>query len=923
VNQERTIEEDRKRPGGLTRRTFFKTAVAGAAFTVAAFMHPTTPAEAEEVAQGGVARFIIGSDLHVPSYDSTTKLPKIFSWMATMSPSRVCLVGDITDNGRLDQYATLNGIINASPISRDRFVFCQGNHETFDPGVLLAPARFKDQMGQDANKLISVAGIPVITLGPNTLSDQWYHDDLSFFQECMDTIDNDDGTTYTRGMPILLLCHHSISDTAYTSEEWNGDYGNDLIDAMKTHHQIIHVSGHSHATVEDARSIDQSLGFTCIQDATLSAYFENERYVPFTMYDPTSGEVSSYPQAGDNFNKAAQCIVIDVLQNGDAVVTRYDLYPLMEGGQARTLFESWTIETSQMIDDPQSGAYQKARVSTAAPKLPQSGAVTVSDGKGTSFAVSFPAFTAGSDSNLDVIHDYRITAQPVDASGTDSGDAQVRRCFSDYFVAPEKRHDHTGEAWKVVVAGLLPATSYKVSVCAETSFYQNDATTGASQPLVFVGLATTKTIAIPDAIIDVDFRRGNASDAMGHTLRPDGGSIVSDTTLVAGSSTSVFETDGTHGYGYTLDADDYGYFKGQSTTECLFKMVDVQSDQCVFSNQQSAGAGLEIEDGNLEFWYNKDSGGKVKPSAAINANEWVYAVAVADGTNVTLYVNGVQAAQVAAGAMKVPSPKTYWVGSDTSAADKDDEYQCKAGTRVALARLYPKALTAAEIKQRYEDLTKPVVVANPTIAVPAGALVATVGEVVRPLDGVTATGSDGTTDLTASLTWELLDANGTDVPVSSEKVAARMLAASKPMSTTLDTAKLAAGSYTLSYAVVDDTSDKTGTATRGLTLNAASTGGSTGGGTGGTSNDNGGSTGGTSNGGGTGSTGSTGNGGTSQEAGSRTGRLPSTGDPTSVIGLASALIGSAGAVGAGAYMRHRASAQEVSNALDEDADCED
>lgn len=914
MNQEKTIEEDPNHPGGLTRRTFFRTAVASVAFTAAAFMHPTTFAEAEEAAQNRVVRFIIGSDLHVPNYDSPTKLPKIFSWMATMSPSRVCLVGDITDNGRLDQYATLNGIINASPISRDEFVFCQGNHETYDPGVLLAPARFKDQMGQDANKLLSVAGVPVITLGPNTESDRWYHDDLSFFQECLDTIDSDDGTTYTRGMPILLLCHHSISGTAYTSEEWNGDYGNDLIDAMKTHHQIIHVSGHSHATVEDARSIDQSLGFTCIQDATLSAYFENERYQPFTMYDPTSGEVSSYPQVGDDCNKAAQCVVIDVLQSGDAVVTRYDLYPLMEGGQARTLFEPWTVETSQMMDNPQSGEYQKARVSTTAPELPQSGAVTVSDGKGTSFAVSFPAFTAGSDSNLDVIHDYRITAQPVDASGADSGDAQVRRYFSDYFVAPEKRRDHTGEAWKVVVAGLLPATSYKVSVCAETSFYQNDATTGASQPLALVGLATTKTLTVPDAIIDVDFRRGNASDAMGHTLRPDGGSIVSDTMLVAGSSASVFETDGTHGYGYTLDADDYGYFKGQSTTECLFKMVDVQDDQCVFSNQQSAGSGLEVENGNLEFWYNKDSGGRAKPSAAINAHEWVYAVAVADGTNVTLYVNGAQVDQVAAGAMRVPAPKTYWVGSDTSASD-NEEYQCKAGTHVAFARLYPKALTAAEIEQRYEDLTKPVVVANPTIAVPTGTLVATVGEVVRPLDGVTATGSDGTTDLTASLTWKLLDANGTDVPVSSEKAAARMLAATDSASDTLDTAKLAAGSYILSYAVVDDASDKTGTATRGLTLNAASSDGGNGGGT-----NDGGGTGGT---GGTSTTSTTSSGGTPQKAGSRTDSLPSTGDATSVIGLASALIGSAGAVGAGVYMHHRANAQEVSDALDEDADLED
>ena len=61
------------------------------------------------------------------------------------------------------------------------------------------------------------------------------------------------------------------------------------------------------------------------------------------MYDPTSGEVSSYPQTGDNFNKAAQCIVIDVLQNGDAVVTRYDLYPLMNSRVKQAQKEGATI----------------------------------------------------------------------------------------------------------------------------------------------------------------------------------------------------------------------------------------------------------------------------------------------------------------------------------------------------------------------------------------------------------------------------------------------------------------------------------------------------------------------------------------------------------------------------------------------------
>lgn len=675
---------------GMSRRSFLKTAAVSMGALVGLMAHPTTEAEAAETR---VARFIIGSDVHIPAYNSPNKLPVVLQWMSGMAPDRICLVGDIVDQGLQSYYDQLNAILSASPFSSDiqgSFVFSQGNHETYSVGVDGAPALFTSNLGQEPNKLLSVNGVPVITLGPNSGSDSNYANDYDDLSDYLSTIESDT-TTYTPGMPILVLCHHSIPNTAYASPEWHGSYGN-LIDLMQGYPQIIHVSGHSHSTIEDARSIDQSLGFTCIQDSTLCAYYENERNHP-DMYDRETGENSSYPQVGDDFNKASQCIVLDVLSSGKSTVTRYDLYPLMEGGQARQLYEPWTIDTSNL-------KYQPTRTCTTKPVKP-AGEATVSDVTETTMAVSFPAFSAGSDANEDMVHDYRIIAQPVDENGENDGDAEVRRYFADYYLPASKQ----SSSFKLTVAGLASNTKYRVSVYADTSFEQlSDDLTLLADPLVVADVVQTNALAVPTAILDIDFRLGTAADAMGHELSDRGGSLVLDDTLIAGVSTPVFESNGQGGYGYQLAESDYLYFREASTFECLFKMVDTSGSQAVFSCQQSAGAGFEVDDGTLSLWYNVDGSYK-QASTAIQPGEWIHAVAVNDNGLLTLYVNGAQVSQVTSGTMKIPGPKIYYVGCDTNSSG-NPEFLTTQGTRVALARLYPRAFTADEVASAYTDAMK-------------------------------------------------------------------------------------------------------------------------------------------------------------------------------------------------------------------------
>ena len=116
---------------------------------------------------------------------------------------------------------------------------------------------------------------------------------------------------------------------------------------------------------------------------------------------------------------------------------------------------------------------------------------------------------------------------------------------------------------------------------------------------------TSAKTPAPRAILDIDFRTGKPDDAMGHASQLFGtGTIVEDTDVLAGGATKVYQSAGNGGYRYALSEGDYDAFSAASTLEVMFKTSsNIQDEQAIFSNQQSAGAGLEYSKGNLEYWY--------------------------------------------------------------------------------------------------------------------------------------------------------------------------------------------------------------------------------------------------------------------------------------------------------------------------------
>ena len=226
---------------GVSRRGLLKLVMtAGLGLAAAGTVDPAFAyADGLGLSRDGVkARFFIGSDLHVNNNtgaeprDADKKLQFAFDTAYALDPEldAFCLVGDLTDNGNEGQYTRLMSLINdggahnvgyADGAGHTQMILCQGNHETYSPGVSGAPARFKEYTGQDATKVVDVNGVTVITMGPaaSGSGDGDYRPHYDWFAEQL--AEHVGNTTE----PFLVLTHHQMRGSSYTSPEWHGTFG--------------------------------------------------------------------------------------------------------------------------------------------------------------------------------------------------------------------------------------------------------------------------------------------------------------------------------------------------------------------------------------------------------------------------------------------------------------------------------------------------------------------------------------------------------------------------------------------------------------------------------------------------------------------------------------------------------------------------
>lgn len=200
-------------------------------------------------------------------------------------------------------------------------------------------------------------------------------------------------------LPVFFFQHPHVQNTVYGSIAWGED---ELYDILCNYPQIINFSGHSHAPINDPRSIHQD-HFTCLGTGTLS-YFENDEFDKY------------YGTCFPGKEKAAQMLLVEADRQGRVRVYPYDLitdnfFPYV-----------WKIDTPW---DPHSFIYTDERYKTnEAPWFEESAKIEIQiQGEGK-IRVKFPQAKV----KTDYVNDYNVYVMRADGTV-----AAEKNLWSDYY----------------------------------------------------------------------------------------------------------------------------------------------------------------------------------------------------------------------------------------------------------------------------------------------------------------------------------------------------------------------------------------------------------------------------------------------------------------------------------------------------------
>ena len=243
--------------------------------------------------------------------------------------------------------------------------------------------------------------------------------------------------------PIFFFQHPHLSGTVYGSINWGDD---PLIADLMHYPQVIDFSGHSHAPINDPRSIHQD-HFTSLGSGTLS-YFELDEFDKYCNTFPPGKE------------QAAQMLLVEADAAGRVRVYPYDVLTEQFFPQV------WKIDTPW---DPDSFLYTDAKrfASAGRPAFASDAALTI-DAADTIAAVSFPQAKPGKGE--DYVNAYLLIVKYAD---TGLVAKQIGVWSGYYFSDMPDTVSHT-------IDGLDPDTAYTIDVRPE-GFFRNrgDALHGA------------------------------------------------------------------------------------------------------------------------------------------------------------------------------------------------------------------------------------------------------------------------------------------------------------------------------------------------------------------------------------------------------------------------------------------------------------
>lgn len=386
------------------------------------------------------------SDLQLPNSKSKDthqyeSFEKTLTMIKDRNPDVLIIAGDYTDVGTRNAWGTYKEIYDKVMADSKEPIMMgiMGNHDYWLPYFaecfeVPTPAkqikRFTKYTGQPLYSHQTVNGYHFICWSSSDGSyDKSYENKDQMRAEIEKAIEDDPSK------PVFVITHLNPSETAYGSDEWGND---DINEVLKDYPQVVSLSGHSHYSLLDERSIFQG-SYTALTTQSLD-YIELET-------GKYNGSVPKDAYGNRNLAEDMPLCLFMSVSDDNVTIER------LEANTGKTAKEPWVIEAP--FDNPAKYQLETRKADNSAPVLDSN--LTVSVKKITdinSEKQNAVSFKAGRDD--DFVHSYRLrfldeNKQPLTFAETDYDgnvlryDAEGNRVSADsddYGKAQEKQIDN-------------------------------------------------------------------------------------------------------------------------------------------------------------------------------------------------------------------------------------------------------------------------------------------------------------------------------------------------------------------------------------------------------------------------------------------------------------------------------------------------
>ena len=290
-----------------------------------------------------VLRFIAMSDLHFKVDEATEPerfkagMKMAYDYAASQDHNTIdalYIVGDFANRGSEGEMRLVKQYADENVRQETEITYMLASHEFFSPdkedGAI---ARLQSIFGQEPDLHKVIGGYHFISVSTER-GCRIFDEKKAWIREHLKIAATEDPHK-----PIFFFQHPHLTDTVYGSIGWGED---DIIPILMDYPQIIDFSGHSHAPVNDPRSVHQKY-FTSFGCGSLS-YFELDEF------DYLYGTV---PPDRD---LCAQFLIVEVHDDNSVMVKPFDVL------SGRFFNDGYFIEKPW---EPESFIYTDARYKTA------------------------------------------------------------------------------------------------------------------------------------------------------------------------------------------------------------------------------------------------------------------------------------------------------------------------------------------------------------------------------------------------------------------------------------------------------------------------------------------------------------------------------------------------------------------------------